>query len=361
MYKMKQVCQMTGLTEKAIRIYMDQKLITPKVEEGIHRNAYFFSETDVERLRDILALRNAGFSIAEIKQMLENPEMLSMLIEEKKELLEGEILQKLALQDTLKNLTIEEHSDVTKLADAIEPRTAYAKETPKKKMSRKAKWGVLVLLMAVLLGWIRLVSGKAGVWVGISAVAIVSGVTAVLSGIRYLFYHWKTQKLEGRAVGKITAVVENEKIEEYIGEKERSTFKDLMAYLAFGLFGEGIWNMLRPDAWYPVISYQSGDGAFYTATTRFGAFRNSWQIGETVDVTWDDGKENLVHICSQKVFLKKAQSYFLIGLALFMLFGIGMWNLFGKQEAVDASKRLKYPVAADRVEMKIEGKQGSHV
>lgn len=137
MYKMKQVCQMTGLTEKAIRIYMDQKLISPKVEEGIHRKAYFFSEEDVDRLKDILTLRNAGFSIAEIKQMLENPEMLSTLIEEKKELLEGEILQKLALQDTLKDLTIEEHSDVTKLANAIEPRTAYAKETPKKKWSRK--------------------------------------------------------------------------------------------------------------------------------------------------------------------------------------------------------------------------------
>ena len=132
MYKMKQVCQMTGLTEKAIRIYMDQKLISPQIEEGIHRKAYFFSEEDVERLKDIFALRNAGFSIAEIRQMLANPEMLSILIEEKKELLEGEILQKLALQDTLKNLTIEEHSDVTKLADAIEPRTAYAKETPKK-------------------------------------------------------------------------------------------------------------------------------------------------------------------------------------------------------------------------------------
>ena len=357
MYKMKQVCQMTGLTEKAIRIYMDQKLVTPKVEEGTHRNAYFFSEEDVERLKDILALRNAGFSIAEIKQMLENPEMLSLLIEEKKELLAGEILQKLALQDTLKNLTIEEHSDVAKLADAIEPRSSYAKETPKKKLSRKAKWLVLIVIVSIVLGWNGLVSGKTGVWVGISAVAIVSGVAAALSSIRYLLYHAKMQKMNGRAVGKITAVVENEKIEEYIGKKERSISKEFFAYLAFGMFGEGIWNMLRPDAWYPVISYQSEDGNFYTATTRFGAFSKSWKMGETVNITWEDGKENLVHICSEKVFLKKAQCYYLIGLAMFMLLGIGMWNLFGKEETVNASERLKYPAAADRVEMKIDGKQ----
>lgn len=83
MYKMKEVCQMTGLTEKAIRIYMEQKLVEPEVEEGIHRKSYFFKEKDVERLKDVSALRNAGFSMAEIKQMLESPEKISLLVEEK--------------------------------------------------------------------------------------------------------------------------------------------------------------------------------------------------------------------------------------------------------------------------------------
>ena len=357
MYKMKQVCQMTGLTEKAIRIYMDQKLISPKVEEGIHRKAYFFSEADVERLRDICTLRNAGFSLADIKQMLENPEMLSLLIEEKKELLEGEILQKLALQDTLKNLTIEEHSDVTKLADAIEPRSTYAKETPKKKMSRKAKWFVVMLIVLVVLGWVRLVSNMKGVWLCITAFSLLLGITAMILGILALLYHRKIQKINSRAVGKITAVVENEKVDEYIGERDRSASKEFMAYMMFGMFGEGIWNTLRPDAWHPVISYQSEDGTFHTATTRVGAFQKSWKIGENVDISWEDGKENLVHVCSKKIFIKKAQSYFLIGLSLFILFGIGMWNSFGKEEKINASERLQYPVAADRVEIKIEGTQ----
>ena len=68
--------------------------------------------------------------------------LLELHGEERKELLAGEILQKLAVQDALKNLTIEEHADVAKLADAIEPRSAYAKETPKKKLSRGKKWCV---------------------------------------------------------------------------------------------------------------------------------------------------------------------------------------------------------------------------
>lgn len=226
------------------------------------------------------------------------------------------------------SMLIEEHSDVTKLADAIEPRTSYAKEASKKKWSRKKKWIVVSIILAVFFGFYGFVNGMDAVWIDVGAISLVTGVVAVISGIRYLIYHGKTKKMSCRAVGKITTVVENEKIEEYIGVRDRSTSKELLAYMVFGMFGEGIWNMLRPDAWYSVISYQT-----------------------------EDGNENLVYICSEKVFNKKAQSYFLIGLALFMLFGVGIWNLFVKEETLDASKRLQYPVAADRVEMKTEGKQ----
>ena len=356
-YKMKEVCQMTGLTEKAIRIYMDQKLVHPKVEEGVHRKAYFFSDEDVERLKDIAALRNAGFGIAEIKQMQENPQMLSLLIEERKELLEGEILQKQVIQDTLKKLTIEEHSDVRKLADAIEPRTTYAKETPKKKLSRKARWFVLLLVLGVLLGWSVIASGKAGVCIFLISCGLVFGIEALLFGVRYLLYNAKMQKKDSRGLGKITAVVENEKIEEYIGEKERSIGKEIMAYLTFGLFGEGLWNMLRPDAWYPVISYQTEDGTVHTATTRYGAFRSTWKVGDSVKLTWEDGKERLVHVCGSNAFRKKAYVYLILAAVLLAVFGVGVWELFGKQEQDMSdsviSQKLEYPMDADRVEVRM--------
>ena len=131
MYKMKDVCKMTGLTEKAIRLYMEQKLVEPKVEEGIHRNSYSFEEKDVERLKDIATLRSAGFGIADIKMMIEDPTNISSLVEEKESLLKSEIEHMKSLRQTINRLTIEEHSDVTKLADAIEPRSAHRKETPK--------------------------------------------------------------------------------------------------------------------------------------------------------------------------------------------------------------------------------------
>ena len=109
MYKMKDVCQMTGLTEKAVRLYMEQKLICPRMEEGVHRKAYYFSENDIERLKDIAALRSAGFALADIKMMLEDPANISRLVEEKEALLAMEIEQKRSVQEVLNHLTIEEH------------------------------------------------------------------------------------------------------------------------------------------------------------------------------------------------------------------------------------------------------------
>ena len=42
MYKMKDVCKITGLTEKAVRLYVEQSLVEPKIEQGIYRNTYSF-------------------------------------------------------------------------------------------------------------------------------------------------------------------------------------------------------------------------------------------------------------------------------------------------------------------------------
>lgn len=54
MYKMKEICEKTGLTERTIRYYIEEQLIQPIVEDGVHRKAYFFNEEHVQTLKDIL-------------------------------------------------------------------------------------------------------------------------------------------------------------------------------------------------------------------------------------------------------------------------------------------------------------------
>ena len=67
--KMKEVCATTGLTERAVRFYVQEQLVSPQSQRRGGRTWLDFSETDVERLHAIGTLRKAGFTIDEIRSM----------------------------------------------------------------------------------------------------------------------------------------------------------------------------------------------------------------------------------------------------------------------------------------------------
>ena len=324
MYKMKDVCQMTGLTEKAIRLYMEQKLVTPRVEDGIHRKAYFFDEKDVERLKDIAALRSAGFALADIKMMLDDPANISRLVEEKEALLAMEIEQKRSVQEVLNHLTIEEHSDVTKLADAIEPRSTYAKETKRSRLSREAKWTIAIAIYILAITRSFIFSGMPFLGPLVMAHGIVFGPFLIVMGIRYFLHGRRYRRIKNHGRGKIVAVVTNEKIDEFLGVEETSTLKEIATFLVLGFLGE-IWKRIRLDAYHPIIHYQTADGISHTATVKHGGFKKSWHVGDELEIAWADGKEQLVYVCKDKVLSKKAWIHFLLGVILLIL-SLLMWH-----------------------------------
>lgn len=67
--KMKEVCALTGLTERAVRFYVQEQLAAPQSQRRGGRTWLDFSEADVERLRAVGTLRRAGFTIDEIRSM----------------------------------------------------------------------------------------------------------------------------------------------------------------------------------------------------------------------------------------------------------------------------------------------------
>ena len=67
--KMKEVCAATGLTERAVRFYVQEQLVSPQSQRRGGRTWLDFSDADVERLRAIGTLRKAGFTIDEIRSM----------------------------------------------------------------------------------------------------------------------------------------------------------------------------------------------------------------------------------------------------------------------------------------------------
>lgn len=68
--KMKEVCVQTGLTERAVRFYVQQRLLSPQAQPRGGRTWLDFSPADVDRLRAIATLRKAGFTLEEIRSMI---------------------------------------------------------------------------------------------------------------------------------------------------------------------------------------------------------------------------------------------------------------------------------------------------
>ena len=81
--KIKEICEKTDLTERAIRLYIENGLVTPSINESYSgRRNIDFSEEDAERLRSISVLRKAGFSISQIKLMQQEPEKSKEVLQE---------------------------------------------------------------------------------------------------------------------------------------------------------------------------------------------------------------------------------------------------------------------------------------
>ncbi len=79
--KIKTVCDMTGLTDRAVRYYIEEQLISPAYTENyLGRKSFDFTESDVQQLKDISVLRKFGFSIAEIKEMYSNPDQIFHIV-----------------------------------------------------------------------------------------------------------------------------------------------------------------------------------------------------------------------------------------------------------------------------------------
>ena len=64
-----EVCKDCNLTKKAVEYYTEQGLIQPRITENGYRQ---FSETDALKLKRIAVLRGLGFSVPEIRTILEN-------------------------------------------------------------------------------------------------------------------------------------------------------------------------------------------------------------------------------------------------------------------------------------------------
>lgn len=123
--RMKDVLERTGLTDRAVRLYIENGLLSPRQESSYAgRKSILFGEEDVERLEVIATLRRAGFSIADIRRMQEETSSVGEVLDNHRQGLTEEIRQKQEILLKLSSIPTDVPLSCRTIADGIRASTS---------------------------------------------------------------------------------------------------------------------------------------------------------------------------------------------------------------------------------------------
>ena len=149
--KIKAVCDLTGLTARTVRVYIDEQLIAPEFTENyLGRRSFDFSQSDIAALQNIATLRKYGFSIDEIRNILLDSQTSIAIIENVKQRTQiqadeyRERLKALSRVESLKAYSVEELSEILLQGEA---EIQFPVELPKLNVKRIVKSAVIFLIV----------------------------------------------------------------------------------------------------------------------------------------------------------------------------------------------------------------------
>lgn len=118
--KIKSVCELTGLTDRTIRYYIEKKLIVPAYTENyLRRKTYSFSEKDIKDLNDIAVLRKFDFTLDEIKSVIDDAETSKEILSNVKDRTAKTVLNGQDKLSVLSQISAEKTYTVAELAEAL--------------------------------------------------------------------------------------------------------------------------------------------------------------------------------------------------------------------------------------------------
>lgn len=317
--RMKEVCAATGLTEKSVRLYQQRGLVTPRVEQTAHGNAYFFEEKDVARLRTIAALRGAGFHLAEIEQALNDPAQLPALVDAKRAQAKGEQQQARAREELLKRLDLAEQGDPARLAAALAPPKGPQPEA-EGSAAVPVVFGVLVVLAAVLLTWYYWPGWedvRTMLRLGWAVLGLPTGLGIIFMALRYGACTRRAARLPRTAMATVIAVRREAGFD--IGfARAGNTASQFSEHGRGGIWQILFlaWNAVRPDHWYPVLQYRDEAGTLCAATVPYGALKHTFKEGQQLAVADDPAVPGRALPLKAPWLRRKALAYAVLGLAV---------------------------------------------
>jgi len=173
--KIKEVIEKTKLTDRAIRLYIDNGLVSPGIEENYSgRKNIDFSENDVERLNQIALLRKAGFSISDIKTMISDDERIEELVTKFIEETDEEIKSKTEVVEKLKAISFDEKISLKTLCEKLSG-TVEEINVPKEDLDAPRSFKIAKKVMQIL--------SVTGIVISIDVITII--LKSVISSYKY--------------------------------------------------------------------------------------------------------------------------------------------------------------------------------
>ena len=130
--KMKEICERTGLTERAVRLYCERGLLSPSTYTQNDREYLVFDDRDEKALRCIATLRAADFSLDEIRTMQNEPFLIEKTVREHTARLMRESAERLELCRRLQAIDPIKLRDIVDLADELNREEPHANVAPLK-------------------------------------------------------------------------------------------------------------------------------------------------------------------------------------------------------------------------------------
>ncbi|MBO5417470.1 MAG: MerR family transcriptional regulator [Clostridia bacterium] len=169
--KIKSVCELTGLTDRTIRYYIEEKLVSPLYTENyLGRKTFDFSEKDIKELNDIAILRKFDFTLEEIKSVINDAETSKNVLANVKERTAQTVVNGQNKLSVLSQISSEKTYTVAALAEALSNASLELptqKETIKINIV-KTMLTVVKKLALLLIVWLPIVLSIWGVIISIN-------------------------------------------------------------------------------------------------------------------------------------------------------------------------------------------------
>ena len=156
--KIKEVIAATGLTDRAIRLYIENGLVTPENQKSYTgRNNYIFTQADIDCFEQIAILRKADFSLEQIKTLKQGGETARGVLFEYLSAKQESVVMGQKIVEALKDFSAQEsvtiESVCVKIKESIASTPLPEVDKKETKGERIEKWIMRIPAIIFLVVW----------------------------------------------------------------------------------------------------------------------------------------------------------------------------------------------------------------